>query len=168
MAKKDLGLSKLKYYPRKVVKQISAKHLTLFKRRVVTEGRDAKGKEFPEYSTKYKELKASGMKKKSGGRLKGYEGIRISTEVNKPNFKLRGLTMINLRKRNIKPQSYKLGWRGEAAAIVEGNADRIKKKRDIINDIPDDEMNKVVRMLANAIEKQHRKHLKNIKVVAGK
>ena len=165
MVKKDLGLSKLKYFTIKVVRQIAGKHLTLFKRRVTEQGQDYKGKKFPEYSDKYKKLKSGGMKKKDGGRLKGFGGIHTDTEVGTPNFKLRGLTMLGLRKREERTDSYKIGWDGEAGAIVDGQS---KKGRDVASGIPDKEHNRLVKWFGDSIEKQHKHKLKNIKVVVGK
>ena len=165
MAKKDLGLSKIKYFEPKVVGRIALQHITLMYRRVTEQGHDAHGRTFKDYTSKYRERKSGGMKKKDGGRLKGFYGMHTSTQVTPPNFKLRGLTMSGLRRRSYNRNSYKIGWRGEYAAIVDGNESR---GRDIVSTIPDKEHNQVVRLFYKSIERQHRKKIKNLKIVVGR
>ena len=55
MARKDMGFSKVKFFDPKKVKQIAAKHITIFYKRI-EQGRDYQGQKLPTYSDSYVEI----------------------------------------------------------------------------------------------------------------
>ena len=156
----SMGLENLKLYRKSAVRKIADKHLTIFVKRV-NKGIDAHGRSFKPYTKTYAEMKARGMNKIRGGKYKQYYGIPTSRQINPPDFRLRGLTLLNLKRMQIRKDSYTLRFSGEAARIVEGNQ---KRGRDIWTDIPDKEMNYLVNLFEQEIDKEITK-LKNVKIV---
>ncbi|GAG06025.1 unnamed protein product [marine sediment metagenome] len=159
---KSMGLEKVKYFDPKRLKNIAVRHVTKMYKRVVDQGKDARGKGFKGYTPEYQKLKDRRFKKKDG---QSYKNVPVFASENKrEDFVLRGKTMFNLRERGVGKDYYNIGWEGEAAAIVEGNASR---GRDIINSIPDDEFVWVTKELGIAIEREWKK-LKNVVITVGK
>lgn len=160
------GLDKIQYFPLQEVKKIAQFHVKKFHDRVENKGIDAKGDQLPKYSEGYiKQLQAD-FRNKSGKRTK-YAGISLETssqKIAKRTFRLRGLTMKNFRVREVKKDSYQIGWDGEAAGIVEEN---MARGRDVGSGIPDDEFQWVLRQFGDVVENQF-KQLKDKTVIVGK
>ncbi len=135
----DKNIKKIKFFKNKELAKVAAQHLARFKKRVTKDGLDKSGMQFPTYSEDYLDQLQSDFKNEDGDRPKHLRGVSLNTsptKIAKRQFQLRGNTMRNLDVRKVETDSYTLGWDGEAAEIVEVNAAR-KKKRDVINDIPD-------------------------------
>lgn len=151
------NLDKIKFFDPKKIRKIAADHTSLFKKRVRA-GRDKDGNQLPKYSAGYiKSLRRDMKRAKDGKRYKGLEGIGLETsgsKIAKRPLILRGLTMKNLEPRKHGSDFYEIGWDGEAASIVDWQAE---KGRDIINDIPDDEMQRIVSWLGDAVEDEWKK-----------
>ena len=115
----------VKLFPPVDMKNIAAKFLTLFKNRVKS-GLDAEGDFFPAYSKGYAKYKQRKMTRFTDGkRLKGYQGISISSaNVNRPDFTLRGITLKTTRIKSVQRDGFTFGWDGEPAEIVTGNAEK--------------------------------------------
>lgn len=148
------NLNKIKMFTPSRLRGVAERHKALFFDRVTEKGLDYKGRPFPKYSKAYLKLLGKDYRKESGERYKGFENLPLSTsgqKIGKRQFNLRGLTMANFRVRKVNSDGYYLGWDGEPAAIVEGNA---KKGRDIINDIPDSEKEFVVKELGLLVDKE--------------
>lgn len=147
------GLDKIKFYDPKVVRKVQLKHLGMFKKRVAGQGRDKDGRRFPGYSQGYREALGRDMRIKRGPRKgqrhKGLEGISLTTgaqKIGSRQLRLRGITMgANFGAGKFAGDYYELTWDGEGAQIIEWQAE---KGRDVINDIPDREWNKIVDMFA--------------------
>lgn len=151
------NLDKLKYFDPKRLTKIANLHVGKFFLRVTKEGRDYKGNQFKPYSKDYLKLLEKDFRKKNGGRYAGYEGIALNTSGEKRSkrpLELRGLSMNNLRVRGSAKDSYTIGWDGEPAAIIEGNA---RKGRNVIDDLPPDEWQWVVDQLGDAVEDEWKK-----------
>ena len=163
---KSMNIEKVKYFDPKELSRLADNHVRIMNRRVTQKGQDADGKRFPNYTEKYEELKSSGFKGKSGKRMNitGIRGAGLSRQVNPPDFRLRGLTMKNLRRRKVGRDYYEIGWDGEAALIVEG---QMSRGRDIASGIPDDEFNVVLRSLGKIVEREHKK-IKSVTITVGK
>ncbi len=161
---KSMGLEKVKYFDPKKLKRVAVEHVTFMNKRVTKRGIDGFGRKFKKYSKGYEDLKKNDFRTEDGDRYRGYEGIALNTQVSPPNFQLRGLTMKNLRQRKVGKDFYEIGWDGEAAAIVEGNASR---GRDIANEIPDLEYKWVLGKLGIVIEKEWKK-IKNTTISVGR
>ena len=163
----DKHLSKIKFFENKELARVAAKHLARFKKRIGTDGLDKNGQQLPPYSEAYLDKLQSDFRDENGKRIAGYEGLALNTspaKIAKRQFSLRGNTVRNLTVRKVESDSYTLGWDGEAAEIVEKNAGR-KKKRDVINDIPDAEYKFIMKELGIAIDKEFAKvKSKTIKV----
>lgn len=156
----------IKFFPVSQLKKIAALHVTKFKRRVTRDGLDKNGNPFPEYSEAYLEfLRNDG--KEEGKRRGDVAGVSLTVnpeKIAKRQFILRGLTMRNFRVREVRQDSYTLGWDDEAAGIVEANANR-RKKRDIIG-VPESEMNWVVDQLGGLVDKEFEK-FKDVTIKVG-
>jgi hypothetical protein len=162
---KSMGLEKVKYFDPKELKRVASEHVRYMNDRVTVKSQDADGTKFPEYTKDYADKKAVGFGTDTkGGRKGGLKQMGLSRQTHPPDFRLRGLTMKNLRFRKASKDFYEIGWDGEAAAIVEGNAGR---GRDIISNIPDHEWQFILKRLGISVEKEWKK-LKNVTVVIGK
>lgn len=161
---KSMGLEKVKYFDPKELKRVASEHVRYMFNRVTGKGQDGYGRRFKKYTESYSDLKSADFRSEDGKRYGGYKGIALNNQVSPPNFLLRGLTMKNLRFRKATKNYYEIGWDGEAATIVEGNAGR---GRDIASNIPDHEWQFVLKRLGVAVEKEYQK-LKNVTVVIGK
>lgn len=160
------NLKKIEYFPIEDVKKIAALHQTKFYKRVAEQGKDKDGNQLPEYSESYLDFLQSDARE-GGKRIGGLKGISIDNspaKIAKRKFRLRGRTMSNFGVRDIQKDEYQLGWDGEAAGIVEINANR-RIKRDIIG-VPDKEMDWVVNLLGKSFDRQINK-VKNITVNVG-
>lgn len=156
----SMGFENVKLFDPRDLLKIAAFHLRIFVQRVKS-GKDAEGTTFPKYTDKYAKMKSGRMTGKKG-RLKRYKGISItSSQVSPPDFTLTGLTLRGLRVRAHDSHSYTLGWEGEPAEIVQGNAGR---HRDIMSGVPDGEVSRVVELLGNAVDQELKTKLKNITV----
>lgn len=168
MANRTIGLENVKILPPQEVQKIANEHLSVFSRRVGSEGIDADGKQLPEYSDWYTKLIVAGFRNKDGSRMKGYEQIALESSAQKlakRNFRLRGFTMKNFRVRDYQADQYVLGWDGEAARIVDKNFER---GRDIISTIPDNEKEFIADRIATSIDKELKRKLKDVKIVVGR
>ena len=161
MSRKSTGIEKIKLLPNLALARVADKHLTLFNIRVSKKGKDARGNIFKSYTKKYADLKVSGMVGKSGKRLSRYKGIGLDRQVDPPNFILRGLTMKDLKRREVKKHSYILGFDGEYADIVKGNKQR---GRDIYTSIPQSESDKIAMLIKKEIDAEAKIKLKNVKI----
>ena len=149
------SLKNIKLFDPSIVKTIAMQHNTLFKNRVTKKGLDFAGDRFPPYSERYEELKETDFRDEEGKRYAGYRGLSLSNEVNVPDFQLTLKTMMNLKIMHVKSDSYMIGWNNERAIqIVEANAMRKKRKRDIKSGVPDSEINKIVDLFDKEIERQ--------------
>lgn len=161
------GLEKIKLFPEQDVRTIANTHLGVFYKRVAQYGLDYQGQKFPPYSEAYEKLLVKNFRKKDGSRYKGFEQIAISSgqeKIARRQLVLRGLTMKNLRLRRVGKDFYVIGWDGEAASIIDGNAG---KGRDVMSGIPQKESDFVAKQFTHSIDKQAAK-LKNIKIRVGK
>ncbi len=146
-----MGLSKMKFFNKPTMKHIAKNHIGIFRRRV-SSGMDYRGKAFPAYSDNYQ------LKKEKSGRLTpGRAGLKGHW------FVWRGLTLTNLHLGTYTNRYYNLMFTGEAADIVRANADRKKKKRDIISGIPKKEHNFLFGEFSRDVAKQIKK-LKNVRL----
>ena len=161
---KSMGLEKVKYFDPKELKRVASEHVRYMKDRVTVKGQDGDGRRFKKYTKSYADLKSSDFKDANGKRLSGYKGGSLNNQISPPNFLLRGLTMLHLKFRKAGKDFYEIGWTGEAAAIVEGNA---AKGRDIASNIPDHEFQFILRRLGISVDKEWKK-LKNVTIVVGK
>ena len=152
MAKSN-GFDKIQFFDTKRMRGVAEREKSRFVVRVTEKGQDAKGRAFKKYSKSYTRLINDNFQKKSGGRLKAYQGFPVGGKTTKPVFALRGLTMSNFRVRKVVKDGFILGWNGEAAEIVDGNQ---KKGRDIVG-IPDKEFNEVLKDLGLAVDKEFKK-----------
>jgi|GEM_PF-1707017 len=168
---KSMNIEKIKFFDPKVIKNVQAKHLALFKDRVTEKGHDKDGKQFPKYSKGYIEALERDMRIKrgprKGGRHKGLGGISLTTsgeKISRRQFRLRGITMgPNFKLGKHGSDYYELTWAGEGAQIVQWQAEA---GRDVINDIPDKEWNRIVDMLGDNVDKQFNA-IKNVKIRVG-
>ncbi len=146
-----MGLSKMTFFSRRTMKQIAKNHIGIFRRRV-SSGMDYRGKAFPAYSDRYQ------LKKEKSGRLTpGKAGLKGHW------FVWSGHTLMNLKLGQYNKRLYNLVFDGEAARIVRGNADRKKKKRDIISGIPKKEHNFLFGQYTKDVKKQIKK-LKDVRL----
>lgn len=162
-------LPKVKIFDPKYMMKLAARHVTVFNNRVTKKAEDAEGDPLPEYSDSYQKLLRKDFKKKDGSRYKGYQGYSLTTggdKIARRPFRLRGLTMRNLKARKAGSDYYEIGWTGNPALIVQGNKDRDENPRDIISDIPDKEWQWVLRQLGKGLDKEWAK-LKNVKIKVG-
>jgi len=157
-----MGLSKVKLFPRSVMRWISVRHIPVFKRRVQG-GIDAYGRRFKIYTNAYMILKSSGMQrtgqktpsgkstKKRQGKIKAYIGIPTNKQVYPPNLTLTGLMMRNLHRKKYSKRGYTLGFTGENAAKAEGNK---MQGRNIITNIPTKEKKFIARLMKKSVDRQ--------------
>ena len=158
------GMEKIKIFPREVMKKLSIQFIGKFRHRVIDKGHDAHGKPLPPYSKTYKDMLADWNVGKNIPAE--YKEISLTTggdKISKRPFILRGkgITVSGLRHRESDNDSFKVGWRGVDASVVEENAAR---GRDIFSDIPDDEKTWMANFLANNVEKQYKQKVKNMKI----
>jgi hypothetical protein len=167
------GIENVKYFDPKKLREIAVKHVRILNKRVTVDSQDAEGTRFPAYSKEYAELKARGFTrttektktgkiKKKQSRLKGFKNIALNKQTNPPNFLLRGLTMKNLRDRSAGRDFYEIGWDGEAAAIVEGNASR---GRDIMSGIPGKELQQILVWLGGVVDEEWKTKIQSQTIV---
>lgn len=157
---KSTGLEKVKIFSPSLMAKIASYHIGEFVKRVGTKGLDYRGKMMRPYTKRYRDLKASGFE---GKRPKSLEGQSLDRQVFPPNMKLTGRTLGALERKKWDDDSWTIGWSGEAAKIVSGNADR-NRKRDIKSDIPDSEKKKIVDEISEGLDKELRKKLKNVTI----
>jgi hypothetical protein len=159
-----MGLSKVKLFPAAAMGKIANLHVPVLKRRVQG-GLDGYGKRFKIYTRQYMEAKSDGFKsKRTGKRISSMKQRSLNTQVFPPNLTLTGLMLSNLKRRFYNKREYKIGWDGEAAEKVQGNADN---GRNIIDEIPDKEKTFLVKLLEKEVGKQFKK-LKNVTITVGK
>ena len=158
MAKKDLNLSKIKLFDPKGLHKVAERHRGRFYKRVTVDGKDYQGNQFPRYSKKYQERLENDFRKDDGSRYAGFEGRSPTTSGAKRSrrqFLLTGDTMSNFKVVTpVGKDHYVLRWTGEAAAIVDGNADR---GRNIKDGIPPDEFAAVLKDLGLLVDKEFKK-----------
>lgn len=101
---------------------------------------------FPAYSEGYRALKAGGMKKRGGGKLKQYAGVATDRQTSPPNFRLTGETMRDLTIRAVTKRAVEIGWRGPQATIVKAHMDKkkyqiggvtINEQEELLKDVDD-------------------------------
>lgn len=167
MTKKDMGLSKVKYFDPKKVKKIAQRHVTKMMDRVFQKGLDKDGNQFPAYSESYKKLINKDFRRKDGKRYKGYEQIPATTagKISKRNPRLRGLTAKKFRAVSWHKDYYEIGWTvGEFASIMKWLEE---SGRDAVSGIPSKEFDWVANQFGLTAESEWRK-MKNVTVVVGK
>jgi hypothetical protein len=158
-----MGLSKIQLFPANEMARIANLHIPVFKRRVQG-GIDAYGRRFKIYTNKYMTLKSNKFKSEVTGKRYAYPKARISSgQVYPPNLTLTGFMLQNLKRRSYNKHEYVLGWTGEEAEKVQGNADN---GRDIISDVPNKEKDFIIKLLGKAVDKELRK-LKNVDIYVG-
>ena len=156
----SMGFENVKLFDVAQLRKIAASHIRIFLARV-RGGKDAEGQSFPKYSKAYAHYKSQRMTGEKGQRLKRYRGKPIaSTNIGNPDFTLTGLTLRGLRIKAVDTKSYTMGWDGEPAEIVQGNAAR---HRDIMG-VPDGEVMQVVNLLGDAIDKELKEKLKDVTI----
>ncbi len=159
-----MGLSKIQLFPKAAMGKIGNLHNTIFKKRV-ERGEDYKGRRFKPYTMDYLVKKSNDFKSPVTGEKYKYPRAPISSnKVYPPDLTLTGHMLRNLTRRSYSKTEWKLGWRGEEAEKVQGNADN---GRNIIDDIPDKEKNILVKLLAKEVGVQFKK-LKNVTLTVGK
>ena len=145
-----LGLDKIQIMPRAAMKKLALYHVGQFRQRVQS-GRDYNGVVFVPYTDAYSKKKA-----KSG------------RNVSPPDFTYSGRTLRNLKPFGIIGKRYRLRFSGEYGAIVEGNANRSKNKRNIKDGIPDSELDLMSDKLLTLLNLEIKKKLKpKVKIVVG-
>lgn len=155
----DKGLQKMDYFPPETQKKIAAEHTAKFRKRV-SEGKDKDGVQFAPYSDEYAEKKASGFKGKRAEA--GLQNVGLNRQISPPNLTLRGFTMRDLKYRGSGKDYYLIGWKNsgisESASIIEDNAYRkYGAKRNVIDGIPDSELEWVRDQYGDSVQKQWNK-----------
>jgi len=170
-----MGLSKVKLFPRSVMRWISVRHIPVFKRRVQG-GIDAYGRRFKIYTNAYMILKSSGMKrtgqktasgrstKKNQGKIKAYIGIPTNKQVYPPNLTLTGAMLRSLHRKRYTKRGYTLGFTGENAEKAVGNR---AQGRNIITNVPTKEKKFINRLMKKSVDRQTAK-LKDVVIHIGK
>jgi len=165
MAKDKMGWSKIEVFPVKVMKKVAAFHVPAFRKRV-KRGLDAKGRTFKPYDPSYVEYKASRFRsKRTGKRIESMAEKHIkSTRMHPPDLMVTGDMMMNLKRKKQAKDYYIIGFNGEEAARVGYNKNM---GRDIVSDIPNSEKAIITKLLANEMEKQFKRKLKNVTITIG-
>jgi len=162
----ELGFKNVEIFPAHVIRRVGLKHLTLFVKRVFTDGKDKDGRTFRAYTKKYAELKAEGFQKlkttrkgktRTGTKYIKFKEMGLSRQINPPNLALTYQTRNATRMRGVGKNNYRIGWAGEAADIV---GYQKEQKRNIIDDIPDDEREKVAALLVKELNIELKKKIK--------
>ena len=157
MAKKNLNMDKIKIFDPALMRKVASMHVGLVRRRATEKGLDFRGKQFPPYSTDYAKLLAKDFRKKGGGRYKGFEGVSLVTSGSKQSkhlFVLTGITMSGLQVISVDKRSYTMGWRGEDAEVIIGNA---KRGRNLKDGVPTGEKDQAVDRLEQGLAKEFKK-----------
>jgi len=160
---------KIKFFPIEGMRRIAQKYYGVFVKRVTIEGKDYQGNQLPPYKPSYKKMLEKDFRKKSGGRIKGYEGVSLTTgdaKIARRPLKLRGLTM--------GPGLFKIGavtnsaiefeWSGEAGMIIEAQAE---KGRNVIDGMPAKESAMIEKWIGDLYDEQEKK-IPNVTVIRGK
>ena len=150
------NLEKVKYFDPKGLRKLAEEHRALFKVRVTETGEDYTGAKFKAYSEGYTKLINAKFQKKDGSRLARYREATVGGKTTDPKFRLSGKTMSNFLVRKVKTDSWTVGWKGEPAAIVQGNKDA-SPSRDIIKDLPPKEWNYIIKGLGKLVDKEWKK-----------
>jgi len=157
MSKKNLNLDKIKLFDPRRLRGVAEQHRKIFHTRVTEKAKDYQGHGFKKYSESYDKRLSTDFRKKDGSRYAGYQGVQLTTsgtKRNKRQFLLTGKTMDAFHVTKVAKDHYVLSWSGEAAGVVDGNA---KRGRNIIDGIPDNEMNRVVGWLGKLVDKEFEK-----------
>jgi hypothetical protein len=160
-----MGLSKIQLFPVRVMRKIGAFHNTEFKKRV-ERGEDKDGRKFPGYTKRYADLKARRFTSETGKKYKYPRAPIVSTETGTPDMTLTGHMLRNLQLdvAKTKKTQWVLKLTGEHAEKAIGHK---KRGRNIIDDIPNKEKDKLVKLLAQEAGIQFKK-LKNVTLTVGK
>ena len=159
-----MGLSKIQLFPKAAMRKMAGFHVTILKKRVQG-GVDYKGRRFKGYTDKYAELKRRRFTSEITGKQYKYPRAPIfSTKVSPPDLTLTGDMLENTQRTGYSKTWWEIGWRGEAAEKVQGNKDN---GRNILDDLPNKEKDKLLKLLAKEVGVQFKK-LKNVNITVGK
>jgi len=151
------NFDKIKLFEPSAMRGLAHRYERVFDQRVFEDGKDYRGKQFPEYKTSYKKLLAKDFTKKDGGRYKGYEGGSLTTggkKVSKRLPELRGITRDSLKPGKVGTDYFQLVFTGEGGFLADALS---KKGRDFIEDIPSKEKTWLIKELGKLVDKQYDK-----------
>lgn len=160
-----MGFEKIQIFPRAVMHKVGNEHVTKAFNRIFIKGQDGDGHTLKKYTQKYAEKKSRRMTDLDGQRYAAYRGRSISsTRTFPPDLTLTGTTRRDLRFRGYAKDFYTIGWMGESAQIIKGQKDQ---GRNIIDSIPQKELDWVRDRLVHEMDVQFNKKIKDITITIG-